>query len=177
LQQEFEANFVVCREKVRRMEQQQQEEAEQQPEAVRVSYWEELCEECRATSSGSSTTEHGFEIRAKQGPSYHAAAVASLASARFKLLEKKLHMTEERERRLQVRAEFLSTWHPVVMSPGCTDILLHAGGHIFRAHKSVLVNCSLHSLSPHSCPCLWMPFRVDNFLFASGLLICKECDS
>jgi hypothetical protein len=128
-------------------QQQQEEEAEQQPEAVRVSYWEELCEECKATSSGSSTTEHGFEIRAKQGPSYHAAAVASLASARFKLLEKKLHMTEERERRLQVRVEFLSTWHPVVMSPGCTDILLHAGGHIFRAHKSVLVNCSLLFLS------------------------------
>jgi hypothetical protein len=56
-----------------------------------------------------------------------------------------------------VRAEFLSTWHPVVMSPGCTDILLHAGGHIFRAHKSVLVNCSLFSLTT------LMPLPLDAF--------------
>lgn len=57
---------------------------------------------------------------------------------KLKLVEDRLHEREESERALQEQIIFLSTWDPVVMSPGYTDIILQSGGHIVNAHRAVL---------------------------------------
>lgn len=58
---------------------------------------------------------------------------------KLKQLQDRLHDTEESECSFQEQMIFLSTWDPVVMSPGYTDITLQSGGHIVDAHRAVLV--------------------------------------
>lgn len=83
--------------------------------------------------------EQGYESELKTGPSFHAQAVQLQAEKKLKQMEDRLHEREESERALQEQMIFLSTWDPVVMSPGYTDIILQSGGHIVNAHRAVLV--------------------------------------
>ena len=83
----------------------------------------------------------------KSGPSFQVQVVKLEMEKKLKLVEDRLHEKEESERALQEQLIFLSTWDPVVMSPGYTDIILQAGGYIVNAHRAVLVRCLSISLS------------------------------
>lgn len=103
-----------------------------------MSQWDQLCPKCQEV-----VKEQGYESELKHGPSFHAQMVQLQAEKKLKQLEDKLHEREETERALQEQMIFLSTWDPIVMSPGHTDIILQSGGHVINAHRAVLVNILL----------------------------------
>uniref|UniRef100_A0A7I3ZRB8 Uncharacterized protein n=1 Tax=Physcomitrium patens TaxID=3218 RepID=A0A7I3ZRB8_PHYPA len=99
-----------------------------------VSQWDQLCPKCQTI-----VKEQGYETELKSGPSFQVQVVRLEMEKKLKLVEDRLHEREESERALQEQIIFLSTWDPVVMSPGYTDIILQSGGHIVNAHRAVLV--------------------------------------
>lgn len=101
-----------------------------------VSQWDQLCPKCQIV-----VKEQGYETELKSGPSFQVQLVKLEMEKKLKLLQDRLHEKEESERSLQEQLIFLSAWDPVVMSPGYTDIVLQAGGHIVNAHRAVLVRC------------------------------------
>lgn len=134
-----------------------------------MSQWDQLCAKCQEV-----VKEQGYESELKHGPSFHAQLVQLQAEKKLKQLEDKLHEREESERALQEQMIFLSTWDPIVMSPGHTDIVLQSGGHVINAHRAVLVNILL-PLIPREplirSPC---PFtrRMCKFMSSVSFPIC-----
>lgn len=112
-----------------------------------VSQWDQLCPKCQTV-----VREQGYEAELKSGPSFQVQVVKQEMEKKLKLVQDRLHEKEENERALQEQLIFLSTWDPVVMSPGHTDIILQAGGYIVNAHRAVLVRCPSLSLSIHLFP-------------------------
>lgn len=104
-----------------------------------LSQWDQLCPKCQTI-----VKEQGYEAELKSGPSFQAQSVKLEMEKKLKLLQDRLHEKEESERSLQEQLIFLSTWDPLVMSAGYTDIVLQAGGHIVNAHRAVLVRWQIN---------------------------------
>lgn len=121
--------------------------------------WDQLCPTCQTI-----VQEQGYETELKPGPSFQVQLMRLEMEKELKQLEDRLHDKEESERSLHEQMLFLSTWDPVVMSPGYTDIILQSGGHIINAHRAVLVkmpiNLSISSWSnSRGGSCMFLPRR------------------